>query len=534
MNKKDNNFTYIDPISAVKMMNPGWNLGNTLDAIPTEGSWNNPPAQEYIFDDIKESGFKSIRIPVTWTHHIGPSPDYKIDEKWMDRVEEVVDWVLKRNLFAVLNVHHDSWEWLQYINRDGYEVINKLDHIWEQIAQRFKDKSEKLIFEVINEPTYDFGDVRNNPEDTKKAFEIQHQVNDRILKIIRSSGGFNDKRLVIVPGIWTDSEKTLEYFKVPDDKNIILTVHYYTPWDFVANWWGRVIWGSQDDIKYIDNLFERLYNKFILNGIPIVIGEYGVEGKTHTPSRWKWLNFVVYFACKYGMTTMLWDNGKIYDRLNRRWRDKTAIDFIINASKGIQNSYCDDMLYIKINENNIYTQNDIKPVIFNSYSNHLLAIYNGEYKLEYGKDYFIEENRLIFLLSFIKQLIWEKQPGIITILNLVFEKGINFPLDIILYKKPELNFNEYILNKSYNIERISIPVKFNGTFLATVKAVDLLTCKPIKESHTPFLKHGDFDYDDNNIYLSKEFLMSLTNDAKLTFIFWGEECNVDFIIKVLN
>ncbi|WP_054705253.1 cellulase family glycosylhydrolase [Bacillus sp. JCM 19041] len=102
----------ISPQSVVENMGAGWNLGNTLDAIPTEGSWNNPPVREETFDDIKEAGFESVRIPVTWTDHMGPAPNYVVEDAWMDRVEQVVDWAMDRDFYVVLNVHHDSWQWL--------------------------------------------------------------------------------------------------------------------------------------------------------------------------------------------------------------------------------------------------------------------------------------------------------------------------------------------------------------------------------------------------------------------------------------
>ena len=155
-------FQYISPIAIVNDMNPGWNLGNTLDAIPTEGAWNNPPVETYVFDDAQKAGFKSVRLPVTWAEHIGPAPDYKVDPKWFDRVEQVVDWAIERDMYIMVNAHHDSWNWLtkwatnpetheRYVE-DPVNTIIKFEKLWEQIAERFKNKNEKLIFEVINEP----------------------------------------------------------------------------------------------------------------------------------------------------------------------------------------------------------------------------------------------------------------------------------------------------------------------------------------------------------------------------------------------
>jgi endoglucanase len=99
----------MSPAEAVLDMSPGWNLGNALDSIPNEDSWNNKPTRQSTIQAIKKAGFRSIRLPVTWTHHTGPAPDYRIDETWMTRVEEIVDWALEEDLWVFLDVHHDSW-----------------------------------------------------------------------------------------------------------------------------------------------------------------------------------------------------------------------------------------------------------------------------------------------------------------------------------------------------------------------------------------------------------------------------------------
>ena len=172
-------FKPITPKETVKKMSPGWTLGNTLDAMPTEGSWGIPPVEEYVFDDIKKAGFKTVRIPVTWGTHVGPAPDYEIDPQWMDRVEEVVDWALRRGFYVVLNSHHDS-RWLcemaidaetgRYVN-DYENNIGRFEKIWEQVARRFSKKSEKLILEITNEPRVekDDDDKFGLPKDPKNA-----------------------------------------------------------------------------------------------------------------------------------------------------------------------------------------------------------------------------------------------------------------------------------------------------------------------------------------------------------------------------
>ena len=133
----------LSPQEAILSMQKGINLGNTLEP-PLEGGWNNPKAQEYYFDLYKQAGFDCVRIPVRWDEHTQDSYPYNIDLSWLQRVEEVVDWGLQRGLFIVINAHHDDWIKQNYSNA-SYRA--RFDSIWSQISVRFRDKSEKLIFE---------------------------------------------------------------------------------------------------------------------------------------------------------------------------------------------------------------------------------------------------------------------------------------------------------------------------------------------------------------------------------------------------
>jgi len=137
----------LKPYDAAKLMQRGINIGNTMES-PVEGTWGNPPITKRAFGDYKNAGFTAIRIPITWDMHIGKTSPYKIDEKWMTHVEQIVDTALSRGLIIIINAHHDGWI------KDSYTEVNKVrfDSLWSQIATRFKDKSDNLIFEMINEP----------------------------------------------------------------------------------------------------------------------------------------------------------------------------------------------------------------------------------------------------------------------------------------------------------------------------------------------------------------------------------------------
>lgn len=144
--------TYVDG------MQPGWNLGNSLDTVgPDETNWGNPRVTRELIQQIAAQGYRSIRIPVTWDGHIGAAPDYTVDPAYMARVQEVVRWALNANLYVVVNVHHDSYLWISQLETDHDQVLSRYKAVWTQIAKQFKDEPRKLMFESVNEPRFNRG-----------------------------------------------------------------------------------------------------------------------------------------------------------------------------------------------------------------------------------------------------------------------------------------------------------------------------------------------------------------------------------------
>lgn len=555
-NSYSEDFKVISPQEAVKEMSPGWNLGNTLDAMPTEGSWNNPPVEEYIFDDIKKAGFKSIRIPVTWAYHIDPAPDYKVDPKWMDRVEEVVDWALKRDFWVMIDAHHDN-DWFcemaidsktsRYMN--NYDKnIDKFEKLWKQIAKRFNNKSEKLIFEILNEPNArgDFREKFNFPKNLtnpKPRYDLtpkqMNDLTDRILKIIRSSGGYNGKRLVLVSGLGYESERILEglkFFKVPDDKYIILTVHYYIPWSFVSNWWGTTTWGTLLDKSIPDKIFKKLYENFVRNGLPIIVGEWGSLAKNDKLSRWYYNNYIAKTAYKYSMACILWDDGTSYfDRQNEVWRDEILKDITVNACEGIPNSFIFPVdNYFKVNSN----PKDL-PVKLELNGNQLINIYNGEIKLVKDANYVLDiSNSMVTIKKkYLAELLKTTELGTVATLKFDFSGGVDIPLNIIQYDLPKFPENTIVIDRSKtrgNIQsNIEIPVSFNGTKLDKIRLVDKINGKPVIDSFTPYLKmlHNDFYYNfdctDTEIILNEKLVNKLKTDSLFTFEFLPKNVKIE-------
>lgn len=513
-------FTPIDPHKAVEEMDPGWNLGNSLDAIPDETSWGNPKTEPYIFDDIKRTGFRSVRIPVTWVDHMGPAPNYKVDKEWMDRVEEVVGYALERDLWVIINVHHDSWRWLKTeMKQRKEETMRKLEKLWEQIADRFKDYSEKLIFETINEPDYDgFSDQEKG--------EIQNEVNERILKVIRNSGGFNDKRLVVLPPVSTDTYK-MKYFRAPKDPYIIIGVHYYSPWDFVANWWGRKTWGSQRDIEQMDKDIRTAIEGF--ENYAFIIGEYGVFNGNR-PYEWLYFDYLIRTAKKYKMATFYWDNGyDNYDRWNRKWRDYMKIKIIMNASKGIPNSFLNPgILYIKGDEQ-IKDQN--VELILNG--NNFLGIFNGSKELRRGEDYLVDRNKVTIRASYIKSILKPDEWGTNAVLTFKFDRGADYDLEVVQYKKPVVLDTGLFVGKGLPVE-LKIPIAFNGTKLSAIKVVTANNFRPVRDSWTPYLRGWD-DFEvraDSMIVIKKHVVQMFPEDVIVVLEFYPEDESIQLKVKV--
>jgi aryl-phospho-beta-D-glucosidase BglC (GH1 family) len=294
-------FAQLTPQEAVIQMGRGINLGNTLEP-PDEAGWNNPAVEEYYFDDYAAAGFKTVRIPVSWYGHTDENAPYVVDTVWMNRVEKIVDWGLSRKLIVILNAHHE--EWLK--EHPSKNNLDRFDSIWSQIAYRFKDKSDSLIFEMLNEP-YPM------PKDTVD------NLNERVLSIIRKT---NPTRIVAYSGhMWSNAKELIEA-KIPDDDYLMGYFHSYDPWNFAGE--SKGTWGSVSDINSLKNIFTDAKEWSELNNIPILLGEFGAKKFCDYNSRMKHYATYVEFALEHNFTFQAWDDGgdfRIYQRETRGWNE---------------------------------------------------------------------------------------------------------------------------------------------------------------------------------------------------------------------
>lgn len=290
---------------AVKGMARGINIGNSLDA-PTETAWGNPLIQERYFSDLKKAGFDAVRIPVTWATHVSWTPPYTIDSTFFNRVDTVIDWALSNHLFVIVDAHHETW--LKTALADTAKnvphadtCIARFDSIWSQIATRFKDKSDSLIFEILNEP-YPMA------EDSVNALNV------RVLKIIRRT---NPTRIVSYSGyMWSNSDQ-LVTAEIPDSGSQYLIGYYhsYDPSSFGLD--GNGTYGTSSDIARTKAKFDQVTTWSEKNNIPVILDEFGFINKCAFNSRMCAYATDMDQALQHGVPAFVWDDGQAFQVYNR-------------------------------------------------------------------------------------------------------------------------------------------------------------------------------------------------------------------------
>ena len=308
----------------------GWNLGNTLDAHPGgETSWGNPTTTKEMIAAIKDAGFNTIRIPVSWSKQ-APKPDYTINSAWMNRVKEIVDYSMENNLYIILNTHHDE-DIFKFRNVDMAESEKAFQAIWEQIAYAFRDYNYNLIFEGLNEPRTigSPNEWSGGTEEERDNLNILHQL---FVDTVRQTGGNNEKRILMIPTYAASaSSAAMNALTIPNDpindiKKIVVSLHSYVPNAFTFPWGDAKEWNmnNSSDTGSIDDFFTRANTTFVSKGIPVIAGEFGAVNKNNEDARAEWAEYYVSYAKNKGIPCILWDNGlffgngELFGFLNRR------------------------------------------------------------------------------------------------------------------------------------------------------------------------------------------------------------------------
>lgn len=297
----------------VSEMGNGWNLGNTMDGhtgfTPSETLWQNVETTQGLMKEIHDMGFNTVRIPVTWGTMIDDENGYAIDEQWMSRVQDIVDYAINMNMYVIINVHHDGAEqtgWLRIAAEDLAPVKEKYEAVWRHIAERFKDYDEHLIFESMNEVTGD-GVVA---EDTA----IINEFNQIFVDTVRATGSNNAVRWLSVPGRYTNIINTTNPdngFKLPEDSvenRLFVAVHYYD-WQFGLLATTQTTTFVEQRVDALIDEFWLLDEAFTSKGIPVILGEYGALNKNNTAERAYHLEIVTRLCNQIGIVPCYWDQG---------------------------------------------------------------------------------------------------------------------------------------------------------------------------------------------------------------------------------
>ena len=330
-------------------LDAGWNLGNSFDAPNGEGTWA-PASTQALFNGLKEQGFRIVRIPVTWYNNRGEAPTYTINQAYINRVAEVAGYAHSAGLAVIINSHHDNglFNLNSALDESSYTTITaQFTNLWSQIAEKFKEYGEWLIFEPLNEPRVQSGGTtywNGAPDGKEGVYGILNQWNQVFVDTIRASGGNNAHRYLLVKGYAAKPFLVRDYLQLPTDSSpnkLIVDFHYYDPEGLCLNG-NTTTWTVAGNGRRVRYDFEDIYDAFVTKGLPGTIGECGAtyqgaregaEATTANASRLAYLEHMGRTARGYGLTPILWDNGQ-YDQTVRNGDNFGLID----RATGVVNS----------------------------------------------------------------------------------------------------------------------------------------------------------------------------------------------------
>jgi len=350
----------------------GWNLGNALDCIDNkkrgliseldgvtpeefyETYWGNPVTTADMIDTVAKSGFGAIRVPVTYADHM--DEDYRISPDWLDRVRQIVNYVLDNDIYCIINLHHDTgsgtWPWLRADPSSAGQMERNLRTVWLQIAEYFREYGDKLLFESFNEildAESRWGGASN------AAYDVVNSLNQVFVDTVRGTGGNNSDRYLIVKTYAAGAASDiLDAFVLPEDSadgHLLVGIHYYgvrlffSRQENVNRTETYSDWDYQRDGKPVEDFFERINRRFIEKNIPVIVCEFGAQNKGNTADRTGYAGHYAEAAMKYGIACLWWDDGgragnadavtgyAIFDRAQNRWYFPDIAEAMISSAK---------------------------------------------------------------------------------------------------------------------------------------------------------------------------------------------------------
>ncbi|MEX0647717.1 MAG: glycoside hydrolase family 5 protein [Balneolaceae bacterium] len=311
--KVPNQEHFMNAFEMNEVLGRGINLGNALEA-PEEGEWGMVIEEEFI-QLIKDAGFESVRIPIRWNAHAAWNEPYKIHDSFFERVDEVIGWSLDRGLAVMINIHH-----YDELMETPHAHRNRLSGIWKQIASRYKEYPEEVVFEVLNEPHDNL-----NPD----------LWNVYLSEVTEEIRGTNTHRVIVAGTANWGGFHGLQDLELPDDDQIIVTIHNYNPFHFThqgAGWagpdsedWLGTTWsGTEEEKNELDEEFDTAKEWADEHGRPLHLGEFGAFERADDESRELWTTYIREAAELRDFSWAYWEFGSgfgVYDRNAQQWRD---------------------------------------------------------------------------------------------------------------------------------------------------------------------------------------------------------------------
>jgi endoglucanase len=516
-----------EPMQFLAAMQPGWGLSNTFDAIPDPTSWGNPPVTKALIDQVRSDGFHSIRIPVTWGGHEGAAPGYAIDPAFMSQVKQAVDWSLSDGLYVVLDVHHDSWQWITNMAGDPTGVLARFTATWTQIADTFKGESGKLVFESVNEPEF------TNATDAQ-AEALLDQLNTDFCRLVRGTGGGNAHRHLLLPTLGDTPTKplmdsllgTIESLHDPD---VIASFHYYGYWPFAVNIAGATTFDAtaQQDMA---TDYQLAHDEFIAKGVPVCACEVGLLGYDYTkPGVVERGETLKYFEALgnesriTGIPTDYWDS--YINRATLQPRDPDLFAQIQSSWRARSGTASSDMVFLP-QASSIAAHS----LTLNLNGDTFTSLTQGDVKLARGRDYTVSGDQLTLTASLLTRLAGNGPTGADATLQAHFSHGLPWQISVIVSSQPAL------AAATGTSSSFAIPTQFNGDVLSTMQAryADGSNAGPANwTSYQEYSTAFAADYANNNTTLTSTFFDSLTDGAKvtLTFHFWSGAAVTYYVTK---
>jgi len=327
----------ISSTELVAEMGVGWNLGNSFDVTNKDKTvWGNPLPISTHINAIKEMGFETLRIPVTWNFHMQEQAPYTVERPYLARVQLIVEAGLRNDMHVIINTHHD--EWIIPTAAEAPVVKERLASLWTQIGNHFIDYGDKLIFEVMNEPR-----LKDSPEEwsggTAEGRTTLNDFHQTCVDAIRATGQNNAKRHIMVSTYAASTTPSaFADLIIPDDPNIIVSIHSYFPWIFAGqDEGGTNNWGSDGDKAALDKELDRIKERWVTQeNRPVILGEWGAKDKNNLSTRVAYVEHYTRAAVVRGLVPVIWDDGGdfgLYDRHAMDWKYPEIARTVVEAGR---------------------------------------------------------------------------------------------------------------------------------------------------------------------------------------------------------